>query len=242
MSAGVAAGADLSGLFSWWIQELRDTRALVAERYGAARSARFQLQLFADHAELSRIGDSTGERRPFKIDGVDLPALDEIWPADKPRNARLDIVLADADVLVFQLLLPPLSDNELGNAVELQLERKLPLPRELLYIAWEVTQKLPDRSRIVSVAAARRSKVNEWRERVRAWGWRVTRVCCKDAGELCSRQARGIACLQRCVPRGWLRPGDRGAMDLRTDSVESSDSGSSGADGQGRGVASRLEA
>lgn len=168
-------------LISWWVQELRDARTLVADRCGPARAARFQLQSFADHAELTRIGDNTGERRSFKFDGNQLPALEEVWSAQKPRNASVDIVLSDAEVLVFELQLPPLSEHEIGDAVELQLERKLPLPRELLYVAWDVAKKLSDGSRVISVAAARRATVDAWKERLRPWGWRVVRVCCKAA-------------------------------------------------------------
>lgn len=174
-----AARAGLGGVFSWWIQELRDTRVMVAERYGPTRATRFQLQLYADHAELMRIGEGTGERRSFKFDGNRLPALEEVWSAEQPRNAGVEIVLRDAEVLTFELQLPPLSDHELGDAVELQLERKLPLPRELLHVAWEVARKLPDGSRIVAVAAARRTQIDAWKERLHAWGWRVVRVCCK---------------------------------------------------------------
>lgn len=122
------------GLFNWWVQELREARASVAERYGSLRSPRFQLQLFGDHAVLARIGDATGEQQPFKLREKGLPPLDEVWRAQRPGNARIDLVLPEADALVFHLQMPPMADYELKDAVELQLERKLPLARQQLYV------------------------------------------------------------------------------------------------------------
>lgn len=158
MAALIArARAPFDGLFDWWLQELREARAAVVERYGSLRSPRFQLVSQGDPA-----------------------ALDESWVADQPRNSRIELVLAEAEVLIFKVQLPPMAEHELRDAIELQLERKLPLPRDQLYVDWEVTQKHPDRARTVAVAAVRRARVDQWRERLRAWPWRLARVSCKD--------------------------------------------------------------
>ena len=174
------AFAAFEGSFDWWMQELREVRASIAERYSSMRSPRFQLSLFADRAVLGRMGDATGEQRTFEIIDGQLPALDAVWTAEKPRNGRIELVLADSEVLVFKLQLPPMAEHELNDAVELQLERKLPLSREQLYVDWVVTQKHSDRSRTISVAAVRRARMDQWAERLRAWPWRLGRVNCRD--------------------------------------------------------------
>lgn len=180
--AAVISGLCLpfDGLFDWWVQELREARDAFAERCGTLRSPRFQLNVCADHLAMTRIAEPTGEQHTFKLDDGQLPPLEEAWKGERPRNARIELVLADADVLVFQLRLPPMATHELKDAVELQLERKLPLPREQLHVDWEVVQKDPDRSRTISVAVARRAKVEWWRECLRSWSWRLVRVSCRD--------------------------------------------------------------
>lgn len=173
--------APFDGLLDWWMHELREVRASVAERYSAWRSPAFQLSAHADHVVLTRLGAAEGEQRTFKLIDARLPPLDEAWTAEAPHSTRIELVLPDTDVLVFNLLLPPMAEHELSDAIELQLERKLPLARELLCVDWEVARRHPDRSRTISVAAVRRARIEQWSERLRAWPWRLVRVSCRDS-------------------------------------------------------------
>lgn len=181
MASIVALRAACGELFAWWLQELREARAAAAEMYAPVRSPRFQVQLSAEQGVLKRTGDASAEWRVFQMEHQQVPPLEQIWTGAKPSNARLDLVMPEAQVLVFDLQLPPMAEHDLKDAVELQLERKLPLPREQLYVDWIVTRKLSDRSRHIKVAAARRAHVDQWRDRFRPWGWRVARVTCPDA-------------------------------------------------------------
>jgi hypothetical protein len=238
----VNARSVFSGLFGWWVQELRETRAAVLERYSLLRSPRFQLQLFTDHAVLACIGDAAGEQQRFKLHENELPSLDQVWPAERPSNARIDLVLPEADALVFQLHMPPMADHELKEAVELQLERKLPLAREHLYVDWEVTQKHPDRSRTVLVAAARRVVAGSRACVVVAPRGYSMQGCRRrsafqptaslhPARQFRVWQARGVAGMDRSGLGRLLWPRDRRAMDLREKVLGRKDRGSKHATG-----------
>lgn len=174
-SAGRRLSAELAEFGAWWLHELRDVRSAFAERFASDRSQRLMLELGAHRAVIHVADAATGSRQiDFALtDGTDLPPLQQIWPEAAPQQARVSVVLPQAAVLLCHLRLPPLSEREVARAVELQLETELPLPREQLYVDWKVREKLADRSRVVVVAAARRTYVDRLRDSIRSWGWRA---------------------------------------------------------------------
>lgn len=215
--------APFEGFFDWWLQELRQARVDVAERYSSLRSPRFQLNVGCDQAVLTHAGDPNGEERTFKLVDGELPALDEVWTTDTPRDARLELVLPDPDVLVFNLQLPPMAEHELQDAVELQLERKLPLARAQLYVDWEVVHKRPDRSRTIAVAAVKRVRIDQWSERLRVWPWRLKRISCRDPNgvvrfDLLPRSIQGVSFAfgRREVLLAWFAAGLAAGLGLLT--------------------------
>jgi hypothetical protein len=86
------------------------------------------------------------------------------------------VLLPESSTLTCEFRLPPVADRDVAPAVELQLERKLPLPREQLYVDWRIRETLADRSRLIDVVVARRTTVDRVRDSVRAWGWRPVAV------------------------------------------------------------------
>lgn len=169
---------EVGSFFAWWVQELRDTRAALMERFAPRRSQRYILELSDEHGVLRRLGGPSQDGARIAFEQRHLPPLHEIH-SGAPAKARLEIALPEKAVLRFEMHLPPLDESEVAGAVALQLERELPLPAEQLFIDWYVAEKAPDRSRVIAVALARRAQVDHWREEVRSWGWRVARVGCR---------------------------------------------------------------
>lgn len=181
MTASVAA--ECGSFIAWWAQELRDARTSFMQHVVPQRAQQFILDVSEGRASLTRNGRQPGQQLQFEMPDGRLPELREVWAGAgvAPRKAHVSIALPEVSVLMVQLRLPPLGEREVEGAIALQLERKLPLPREQVYIDWRVAEKLPDRSRLVDVAVARRSHVMHWRDQVRAWGWRIASIGCRDA-------------------------------------------------------------
>lgn len=96
--------------------------------------------------------------------------------APQPADGRATVVLPESDLLVCTLRLPPLAERDVAPAVDLQLERELPLGRDELYVDWRVREEHVDRSRTIEVICARRSVVDRAIENIRAHGWRPIAV------------------------------------------------------------------
>lgn len=186
---------EVGDFFAWWMQELRDTRTALMERFAPRRSQRYILELSDEFGVLSRVGAPPQDAARFSFEQGHLPSLQEIQ-SGAPGKARLEIALPEKAVLRFEVRLPPLGESEVAGAVALQLERELPLPAEQLFIDWYVAEKAPDRSRVIAVALARQAQVHHWRDEVRSWGWRVDRIGCRGD----DRPVR-FNLLPRLVPR-----------------------------------------
>lgn len=156
----VRVSDELNAFAAWWLHELRDAWAAASERLAPERSRHFVIDLT--------------ERRG------DLADLPELIAEKAPANARTTVFLPESSVLKCELRLPPVADRDVDRVVELQLERKLPLPQEQLYVDWRVREVLPDRSRIVEVIMARRTIVDRLREVVRSHGCRAIAITSKE--------------------------------------------------------------
>jgi hypothetical protein len=171
----IAEGGAFGG---WWVQELRDIWAACIARLAPNRALQFIVDLQSTRGAIRRVsGTQVIDSVEFTVGpNGELPPAEQVWPKGSPRGARAAIYLPPHAVLVCEVALPPVNERELNSVVELQLERKLPLPREALYIDWKVASKAGDDSRRVVAVATRRSYVEELRSGVRAWGWRLTAV------------------------------------------------------------------
>lgn len=175
------ANVEIAAFSAWWLQELRDSWLAIFERLASRRSQRFILDLSADTAILRKVSGGSPQEsmeRPFAFTGK-LPPLQQIWPEGAPQRARVTVILPQSSVLLCHLRVPPVSDWDLAHVVELQLEREAPLPREQLYVDWQVVDKLPDQSRTVAVAIARRTYLERLCEAIRSWGWQPVAMRCR---------------------------------------------------------------
>lgn len=157
----VRASDELNAFAAWSLHELRDAWAAARERLAPESSRRFVIDLTDRRGDLTDLPDLSGD--------------------NAPANARTTVLLPESSVLKCELRLPPVADRDVDRVVELQLERKLPLPQEQLYVDWRVREVLPDRSRLVDVIMARRTIVDRLREVVRSCGWRAVAITSREA-------------------------------------------------------------
>ena len=159
-SVAARASGEANAFIAWWLHELRETWRAASERFASGQSRHFVIDL--------------AEKR----DGSTV--LDESIGTDVPTKTAATVLLPESCVLKCELRLPPMGERDVARVVELQLERKLPLPREQLYVDWRVREVLADRARIVDVVMARRTVVDGFRESVRARGWRPVAITTKE--------------------------------------------------------------
>src|SRR5262245_33024247 len=159
-SVAARASDEANTFIAWWLHELREAWLATSARFASGPSRRVVIDLT--------------EKRG------DLRALDESVGADVPAKAWATVLLPESCVLKCELRLPPVPERDVARVVELQLERKLPLPREQLYVDWRVREVLADRVRIVDVVMARRTLVDGFRDSMRARGWRPVAVTSKE--------------------------------------------------------------
>jgi hypothetical protein len=169
------ASAELNAFTAWWLHELRETWVAASEHLAPQRSQHFVIDLSGSRGAIRRQG-SSDPAIEFDCNSLELPELQQLWPQNAPAGARATVLLPESKTLSCELRLPPVADRDVAAAVELQLERKLPLPREQLYVDWRIRETLADRSRLIDVLVARRTTVDHVRESVRAWGWRLIAV------------------------------------------------------------------
>jgi hypothetical protein len=142
----MSVAVELSAFAGWWLQELRDSWAAATERIAPQRT---------------------------KLAVIDL---NQDLPTAEPAGARATVLLPESHALACVLRLPPLAQRDVARAVDLQLERELPLARAEVYVDWHVREEHADRSRIIDVVVARRSLVDRALESIRAQGWRPIAV------------------------------------------------------------------
>jgi hypothetical protein len=177
----VNVARELNAFIAWWLHELRDTWVAMSERLAPERAQHFIVDLSGPRAAIRRQG-ATEALVEFACGGQgELPAAQSIWPERAASSARATVLLPEAKVLSCEVRLPPLAERDVDRAVDLQLERKLPLPLDQLYLDWQVRETLADRTRLVDIVVARRTTVDRVREGVQAWGWRAVAVTHKAA-------------------------------------------------------------
>jgi general secretion pathway protein L len=102
------------------------------------------------------------------------------------QRVRAIGVLDAGDVLLHEITLPLAVERELGAAIELHLERELPLPKGQACVDWKVLHRDRTRQRLtVGLFIAHRRRVDSFTEAAEGAGLRLTRLAVKNAaGEL----------------------------------------------------------
>jgi hypothetical protein len=158
---------EVESFFSWWTQELRDIGATL----------------------LARIAPNLVRPLVVRLDGDALIVGDEPVPtelADTLRGSRAIAVLASTDALVHELTLPAAVERDIERALDLHLERELPLSRDRVCVDWRLVRREREHRRIiVRVLVAHRDRVEALRDAVAAKGLRPVRVAAfGPSGEL----------------------------------------------------------
>jgi hypothetical protein len=173
---------ETDAFIAWWLHELRDTWIAVSERLAPQRSQHFIIDLTGPRAAIRRQGSTDASAEFTSGADCELPDVHTFWPAAASTNARASVLLPEKSVLTGELRLPPMPARDVARAVDLQLERKLPLSRDQLYLDWHVREVFADRSRLIEFVVARRRTVDRVRDGLRAWGWRAVAVTHNAAG------------------------------------------------------------
>jgi hypothetical protein len=169
--------AELSAFVSWWVNELRE----IAE------------------SMLGKVAPKLVKSVVVRAEGNALICADSAEPLvleQNPPVTRAIAVLAPQDVLTHHITLPLAVEREIDRAVDLHLERDLPMARDLVCVDWQVTRKDREARRIsVRLLIAHRERVEKLRDLTTALGLRAIRVAAPGSsgelmGNLLPRRAR----------------------------------------------------
>jgi len=159
-------------LFVWWRAELRDVGQFLLRQLPSRKSPELLLRVLADSATVDQ-RDGQG----WKVIGT-VPARDDgSWPAELPglppevRDSRTAIALPESELYFDEIELPLAAERHLASVLRLQLERRLPVPLDVLLIDHQVIARDKRRETLrVRTAVAHRERVESLRESVIRWG------------------------------------------------------------------------
>jgi hypothetical protein len=152
--------AECTAFFSWWLHELRELGEATLARVAPKLSQRVLVR-FAGETAIAVIGT---EEHP--LDAV-----------HSMRGARAVLMIDSSDALIHEVSLPAAVERELDHAIELYLERELPLPPQQLCTDWSIVRRDRDHHLIVvRILVVRREDVERMRNRIMACGLRPVRA------------------------------------------------------------------
>ncbi|MEJ0037691.1 MAG: PilN domain-containing protein [Gammaproteobacteria bacterium] len=149
---------EAAALLAWWQREIHEIAEAFAERLlpGWVKPVLVRV----DSGNFIKVNTGT----PLE-DGA------------RPSGARAVLLLAPLHVLTHEITLPFAAERELDAAIDLHLERELPLPRAQACIHWRVVSRDRTKRRLqVRVYVARRPQIEKFAEMLAARGLRLSRV------------------------------------------------------------------
>ncbi|MEP7246140.1 MAG: hypothetical protein ABI885_21005 [Gammaproteobacteria bacterium] len=173
------ARAELAALIAWWLHELRDIGEGIVLRVAPKFARRLVVQFD---------GAACCHWTP-----AGLQALDDV---ESVRGMRAVVVLRPQDVLRHDLALPAAVAVELDSAIDLQLERELPLPRASVLLDWKVVRRDAGRKLVfVRLIVVRRECIERIRDQAATLELRPVRIGAASAtgaieGNLLPRRIR----------------------------------------------------
>jgi hypothetical protein len=151
-------GPEVMAFARWWVRQLRDLAETLA-RYLLPGWVKPVLVRVESDAVMEVGQDTLLTRSGEHVD------------------TRATLLLSPSQVLTHEIQLPLAVERELDAAVDLQLERQLPLPRSQASIYWRVVSRdRASRQLRVQVYVAQRQQLERFGERLSACGLRMTRV------------------------------------------------------------------
>jgi len=149
---------EVAALVTWWLRELHEIAESLAER------------LLPGWVKPVLVRVESGSIVEV---GTDFPLEEDASRA----GARAILLLSSSQVLTHEITLPLAAERELDAAIDLHLERELPLPRAQACIHWRVVSRDRANRRLrVRVHVAHRPQVEKFGESIAARGLRLSRV------------------------------------------------------------------
>jgi hypothetical protein len=156
---------EVESLLSWWMHELRE----VAE------------------ALLSRVAPRLVRPLVVRVEGDGLLVQGECATPEQLevlRGSRAIGVIEPEHALAHELHLPASVERDMDRALDLYMERELPLPRDRMCVDWEVVRRDRAHHRIVvRLLAVHRERVERLRDTLASHGLRVVRIAARAPGD-----------------------------------------------------------
>lgn len=159
------AWLEISSFMAWWFRELREIVETLAERL------------------------LPGWVKPVlvRVESGIVMEVSKGFPLEEganPAGARAILLLSSSQVLTHEITLPFAVERELDAAIELHLERELPLPRSQACIHWRVVKRdRVNRQLRIRVHVAHREQLEKFGELLVARGLRMSRVAVATAAD-----------------------------------------------------------
>jgi type IV pilus assembly PilM-like protein len=172
-------GKEATELGRWWLDELDDMARAFLRRIAPRSFNDSVLTLGSDGGTL--VTDDDGEPRALTI----VAAPDDTWSFADAESAtsrgaagsRVRITMPDEDVFTYEVTLPASAERDLRSAIELDVERSLPIALGEMLVDFTVTHRQRDTGRIiVTVWAARRTRVQAIQARATGLGLRPVAI------------------------------------------------------------------
>ena len=162
MNAVLALRAEAAAFVSWWLHELRDCAEALLARVAPRLARPVTVNFKRDDAYVTSAAMSE-------------PQLLE--PIEGQRSTRAVLVLESVDALIHEIVLPAAVERDLERAIDLHLERELPVARERVCVHSQVVRRDPEHHRItVRLIVVHRERVERARDRVVECGLRPVRI------------------------------------------------------------------
>lgn len=157
---------------AWWLGELRESFAFVVRLATTGRAVRAIVHVAGRELKLvERVGNELREIPLAAPDPAGAPGdISAAVLRQELTDARTALSMPANEILVREFELPLAAERHLASALELQLERALPLPLASVFTDRRVIAR--DRQRgvlTVRVAVARREVVERWRALLLEW-------------------------------------------------------------------------
>lgn len=199
-------------LAHWWLHEMRETAADLAQRWAPGRPHRTTIYLTSTTGRVEqqwRDGRVRSTEFQRTQNGTPNPLWRDLLPDDSAADdTPVHVVLPRSDILLRRVRLPAGAESSLAAVVELHLERELPVARDQVHVDWRIEARIPDGAKIdVTIAVIKRSDIERLLDAMSHWKLRVLSIgVAMDA----DRTAFNLAPRRRILrPTGRLASIDR---------------------------------
>jgi hypothetical protein len=168
--------AEAVELARWWLAELDSIVREVLRTVAPRRFNDSVLTLGADGGTLLVRGNGDPHALAV-VTGPDGVAFADAEASQQAKGLRARIALASDEVLAYDVKLPAKAERELRAAIDLDVERSLPIARRDVLVDFAVTERQRETQQItVRVSAAHRTRVETAQAQAVSLGLRVVAI------------------------------------------------------------------